>query len=215
VRGLLAGLRRAEARTASLSRAHRVNLALYTLVLIGLGLIAVEARDTNGPPREVRSLPRPASTAPGQHPVVEPGDRRPVAGAVGVLPPSAGHGSTDAVGTPEAGSEVGSGAAGAVGAGARTSITSDGQGGVVSGGLGSAATAPVPFGVPAAPFASAERPTFSRDLSVVPLPPPLPALPPPASAGAGTDLRGPVIAEPVLAGPAAPRLAGPTFSGTP
>ncbi|MGH9281130.1 MAG: hypothetical protein ACRD12_23975, partial [Acidimicrobiales bacterium] len=59
-------------RAAALPTGYRVNLALYSLVLIGIGLIAIEVRGENPPLRQVQTLPRLATDTTRLAPVVDP-----------------------------------------------------------------------------------------------------------------------------------------------
>jgi hypothetical protein len=222
VRKLFAGLRRADGWATSLSRAQKVNAALYALALAGLGLIAVEVRQTEVAPREVRSLPAPVTPTTGR-PAVEPGERRPVQEA-GVVPPSAPEPSpadTGPVGPVTSGGRSGTG----------STETEGGRGGAPAASQPAAvspvpASPPVPLGSSGAPLVTGGAPAGMPGMSLVPQPPPLPALPPPspradlpfpdmpaARSPAVPNLPPPPPPEPVLATPPAPRVTDPAIGG--
>ena len=217
MRKLIAEVRRVEASTSSLSRAQRFNLALYTFALVGLGLIALEVRQTDVSSREVRSLPGPVSTAPARQAGVQPGDRRSVEGATDV-PPAAPEAvpSETATGAPL----PASGAERATTPSARSETQALGPG---AGGGGATAQPAMegltafpppgssPFGVADVPFVNPGVAGSLPAMSLVPEPSPVPALPPPPSSRSPGGGSVPAPADPVLAEPPAPRFSGPTF----
>lgn len=226
VRNLVAALRRTDSRISSLSRAHRLNMALYAFALMGLGLIALEVRQTDVSPREVRSLPTPPTTAT-VGPVVAPGDRRPVdqggpeaSAAPEPLPtsPESGPGTDGAAPMSTSAGALGSSASPSAADGFPAPSPAQGGG-------------PAPIGGPLqiAPDYGGGFPggsAVSPAMSLIPGPPPLPALPsnadrssaaPIAGTGAGpvSDLHLPAPAQPVTASPPPPRISGPASASRP
>ena len=214
MRKLFAEVQRLEARASTLSRAQRLNLALYAFALVGIGLIALEVRQTDGSSREVRSLPGPVITAPARTSEVQPGDRRPVEGTADAPSAATGGAATETVAAPPAGASTGterpetrrgsgpSGEAGPapVGASAQPATVTPAPTG-----------ASLPFGPGDMPVVVGGGTGRLSGLSLVPQPPPVPALPPRSSGASAVDVGGPSPADPVLAEPPAPRFSGPAF----
>lgn len=209
MRKLFAEIRRVQARASQLSRAHRVNLALYAFALVGLGLIAMEVRGSDVSPREVRSLPAPSTTAPPQQPVVQPGDRRAVpeasdvegngeepSPASGTATPAPTRSNPERPAAPSTGSE-GEGDSSA----ARPQPEMS----------GSPSLAPVPLASRDVPVVVPGGSGAVPGLSPVPQPPPVPALPPRSFGRPAPDVGVPSPADPVLAEPPAPRFSGPVL----
>ena len=213
MRKLFAELRRVEAKASSLSRAQRFNLALYAFALVGLGLIALEVRQNDVSSREVRSLPGPVTTAPDRQPTVQPGDRRPVESTPGAPSPAGPLTEQETAGGPSA-------VTGREGERVPSPARSTNPGDV--------APAPLPtLGQPTTPnppasLAGGDVPFVVGGasggvpgLSLIPQPPPAPALPPPSSNRSAAGVGGPSPADPVLADPPSPRFSGPAFEGLP
>src|SRR5436305_167615 len=114
----VASLRRAETKAASLPRAYKLNLALYALAVLGLGLVAVEVRHSHPTARAVRTFPGVETTVAGAQPKLSAPVPVTPAPAPAPAPPAPAPATTGAsTPAPAAGAGGGSANGGAGGAG--------------------------------------------------------------------------------------------------